>query len=307
MNEESAQLVSAPHLIDEPPMLVLPSLAVLLGINKAIMLQQLHFLLNTQRKAKNKYNFIEGRWWVYNSYPEWQREQFPWLAVSTLKRLFLELEESSIILSKQSVKHKSDRRKWYSIDYDSWANIQGGIVSKRYYQPLDQNDTTNGSKRDDGLSETTTETEEKDSASYDAGAKSEKPKNKIREPDPLFDAVKEHVFKITDPKMTGGRIAKIANWLKGKYEGPKGHEVGLISQPVEIAHVLLFAKWWSIEYPGAHAPLDFVKFVEHWRHFASRSTTRHKPKTMSQREVVGIAPRMTKEEFELLKENARND
>ena len=149
-----------PGLMDEPPISVYPSLAVHFNnVNKAIVLQQLHFLLGITQKAKSKYNEIDGEWWVYNTYKEWQQEHFPWLSVSTMKRLLVELEADGIIKSRQSVKHKSDRRKWYTINY---VNLRNALTP-----PTDQNRPLveqtkighwNGPKESDGYTETTTET-----------------------------------------------------------------------------------------------------------------------------------------------------
>lgn len=135
----------ATHLLSEAPMLVYPTLAKLLGINKSIMLQQLHFLLNTTKTAKNKYNFIDGRWWVYNSYPEWQRDYFVWLGESTIKRFFLELEDAGIVRSRQGVKNPNDRRKWYTIDYEAWERYAAALPSETDASPVAED----GSESDD--------------------------------------------------------------------------------------------------------------------------------------------------------------
>lgn len=154
----------APLLIDEPTILVYPSLAVALGINKAIVFQQLHFLLNGQKESKNTHNQIDDRWWVYNSYTEWQRDYFPWLSTSTLKGIFLELEKEGLIISKQSVKYASDRRKWYSIDYEQWDKKCLMMGQKMSDEPSDKKSPMDGTKtsrskrqkKSDGLSETST-------------------------------------------------------------------------------------------------------------------------------------------------------
>ena len=59
-------------LISEPPLQVLPSLAKKIGLNEAIVLQQLHYWLDPKR---NK-NLHENLHWVYNTYEQWQK-QFP--------------------------------------------------------------------------------------------------------------------------------------------------------------------------------------------------------------------------------------
>ena len=70
-------------LIHESPLQVLPSLAVKIGLNEAIILQQLHYWLNPDH---NK-NIREGSHWVYNSYEQWQK-QFPFGRKKQSKDLF---------------------------------------------------------------------------------------------------------------------------------------------------------------------------------------------------------------------------
>jgi hypothetical protein len=112
-----------PGLLNEHPRLVFPTLAKMLrSADRALILQQLHFLLSITEKVDNKYNYVDNEWWVYNSYDEWQKE-FPWLSVSTISRMFLWLEYAGIVKSMQSVKHKSDRRKWYTIDYKEYKRL----------------------------------------------------------------------------------------------------------------------------------------------------------------------------------------
>lgn len=93
----------------------------------------------------------------------------------------------------------------------------------------------------------------------------DKPKRE-RKPDPLFDAVKEHVFGI-EGEAAGGRIGIISSWLAGKNEGKRGEKVGLISKPAEPQHVKMFAEW--CERQGFTVPHDLTKFVENWRKWAT--------------------------------------
>lgn len=73
-------------LIDDYPIQVLPKLAVEIGLNEAIILQQMHYWLNT---SNHKY---DGKKWIYNSYPEWQK-QFPFWSLITIKRAIYSLEK----------------------------------------------------------------------------------------------------------------------------------------------------------------------------------------------------------------------
>ncbi|MEA1207819.1 DnaD domain protein [Staphylococcus aureus] len=122
-------------LIDDYPIQVLPKLAELIGLNEAIVLQQIHYWLNN---SKHKY---DGKTWIFNSYPEWQK-QFPFWSLITIKRTIYSLEKQNLLLIGNYNKAKFDKTKWYSINYQT---IEGMI------RPSYQNDTTSVSKRDDGV------------------------------------------------------------------------------------------------------------------------------------------------------------
>lgn len=168
-----------PLLLDEHPVMVYPTLARLLGINEAIILQQLHYLLNIKKlseKGDNHYSLVDGEWWVYNTYDEWQEDHFPWLSTRSIQRHMLELEKKGIVRSRQSVKHKSDRRKWYTIDYTVFQEYvihdDNPALPTRHFGTINHDDKlarSNMPKLRDGYTETSTETPKiKDIASGDA-------------------------------------------------------------------------------------------------------------------------------------------
>ena len=99
-------------LLDEPPMILLPTLASILGINEALILQQINYWLQA---SKNEW---EGHLWTYNSYLEWQT-QFIFLSVTTIGRAIRKLEKMGVLISAVGPnKKRSDRTKWYRIDHD---------------------------------------------------------------------------------------------------------------------------------------------------------------------------------------------
>jgi len=104
-------------LIEEPPLQVLPSLAVAIGLHESLILQQIHYWL--QRNGKD----IDGRLWTYNSYPEWQK-QFPFFSERTIQRLFRSLEEKKLLVTGNYNKLEIDRTKWYSIDYEELSILE---------------------------------------------------------------------------------------------------------------------------------------------------------------------------------------
>lgn len=106
-------------LLDTPPMTVQRELAVALeSLDKALVLQQLHYYIGRARENNNEFVFREGRWWVYNSYPQWKEDHFPFWSEAKIGRIFRSLEKDGLVTGKQLSSHHYDRRKWYTINYD---------------------------------------------------------------------------------------------------------------------------------------------------------------------------------------------
>lgn len=106
-------------LIHEEPLQVLPSLAVAVGLNEAIILQQVHYWL------KRTEHLMEGKPWVYNSYVQW-RDQFPFWSHDTIKRAIQHLEALGVLISTARFNRKPiDKTKWYTINYDRLNAVCG--------------------------------------------------------------------------------------------------------------------------------------------------------------------------------------
>lgn len=118
-------------LINEPPLQVLPSLAKEIGLNEAIMLQQMHYWL---LKSANEFTGVK---WFYKTLEEWQTE-FPFWSAMTIRRTLGSLEKQKIIKIGNFNKKKFDKTKWYTIDYQR--------VNRRCVQ----NEQTMCSNRTDG-------------------------------------------------------------------------------------------------------------------------------------------------------------
>ncbi len=98
-------------LINENPILVLPTLAKKIGLNQALFIQQLHYWL-----ADSKHTY-DGYQWVYNTYEDWHR-QFPFWSTSTIRRIIGKLEREGLIVSGNYNRFKMDKTKWYRINYE---------------------------------------------------------------------------------------------------------------------------------------------------------------------------------------------
>lgn len=98
-------------LINENPILVLPTLAKKIGLNEALFIQQLHYWL-----AESKHTY-DGYQWVYNTYEGWHG-QFPFWSTSTIRRIIGRLEKEGFIISGNYNRFKMDKTKWYRINYE---------------------------------------------------------------------------------------------------------------------------------------------------------------------------------------------
>ena len=130
-------------LINEYPILVLPALAVEIGLNEAIFLQQLHYWLTPKPKYKPHYHEWEGEIlpWIFNVYGEKEddpsketgwRENFPFWSNSTIRRIVKSLKEKNLIfVTEKFNKFKSQRKLWYTINYPELEKIEKMIEKKR--------------------------------------------------------------------------------------------------------------------------------------------------------------------------------
>ena len=119
-------------LIEEPPLQVLPSLALAVGLNEAIILQQMHYWLKIKQQASDKYadSFRDGRWWVYNSVTEWQA-QFPFWSTDTIQRGITSLRKQGVLTVAQLSHDSRDRTNWYAIDYDQMEALAVPVFNAR--------------------------------------------------------------------------------------------------------------------------------------------------------------------------------
>ena len=116
-----------------------PELAAVIGLNEAIVLNQIHYWI--EKNKCDALHYRDGRTWTFNTYKEWQ-EQFPFWGTATIVRTFEKLEKNGLIISGNFNKMKYDRTKWYAIDYDKVPSYFG----KNY--PMDGNYLPEGGGND---------------------------------------------------------------------------------------------------------------------------------------------------------------
>jgi len=200
-------------LLQERPLIVLPQLACAVGLNEAIVLQQLHYWLI---ESGTTYG---DRRWVYNSYEQWQVDNFPFWSLPTIRRVFGALERDGLVSSRVEYdrRYQGSRRKWYTINYDVVRAKEGEFLNGNASgdqndhdsekQPSgasgdqldqssrDQNDQTSGDQNDQTLyTENTTENTKtaavpkNGTAAARAAPKPRKPRTAKRKPAPAAEA-----------------------------------------------------------------------------------------------------------------------
>lgn len=150
-------------LFSRRPLVLNPELAARIGLNEAILLQQLHYWMKETTSGISH----DNRRWIYNTLDGW-REQFPFMSESTIKRGFSSLKRMGIVLVEKLSEDKHDKTNYYSIVYESrylsdevkLTSSNGSICTDRTGQtdPIEQVNVTQsiGSICTD-VTETTTE------------------------------------------------------------------------------------------------------------------------------------------------------
>lgn len=128
-------------LFDSFPLIVDRQLATLIGLNEAIILQQIHYWLKENEKYKRADHFLDGKWWTYNTYSEWNINDFPFWSESTLIRSIKKLEALEILVTTDKYNKKNyDKTKWYTIDYEKLEGLNRR--SEQEDKASSQNDQT---------------------------------------------------------------------------------------------------------------------------------------------------------------------
>lgn len=85
------------YLFDEHPIIANKTLAREIGLNEALILQQINYWIEINKKTGK--NFFEGRYWTYNSIKSWRENDFDYMSLDTVKRTFAKLEKQGYLMS----------------------------------------------------------------------------------------------------------------------------------------------------------------------------------------------------------------
>jgi hypothetical protein len=97
---------------------------VAIGLNQAIALQQLHWVLQNPTMGK----VVDGRRYVYMSLSDRRQGHFPFWSEATIQRTFANLVQAGLVLARDDLNSLSfDRTKWYSVNLDKVRELEGSF------------------------------------------------------------------------------------------------------------------------------------------------------------------------------------
>jgi hypothetical protein len=105
--------------------MLLPTLAKMIGLNEAVLLQQIQYWVSINKKFEHF--FVDGHYWVPKSYADWE-EDFPFWSADTIKRTALFLEEHNLLVTRTDSTDPFNRKKWYRPNYETLAGIESGKI-----------------------------------------------------------------------------------------------------------------------------------------------------------------------------------
>lgn len=130
-------------LINEPPLQLLPSLANRIGLNEAIVLQQVQYWLP---HAKTKY---DGKMWIYKTFERWREQDFKFWSERTIQRIFKNLTDMGLLLVEKLADNKQNRVNFYTINYEEFNKISADlgkkpleIIENKHNDKLSKSNTT---------------------------------------------------------------------------------------------------------------------------------------------------------------------
>ena len=98
-------------LIDETPIVFQPTLAKLIGLPEAIVLQTLRYWCGQKRCGK----VVDDERWIFNTAEQWREFSFPFWSTRTIGEIFRTLESMGLVKSKQFDLQAGKAMKYYTI------------------------------------------------------------------------------------------------------------------------------------------------------------------------------------------------
>lgn len=120
--------------MEGPNIPVCVELANAIGLNEAMLLQQIHYWCCISKEKK--FYFEDGHYWAKNTYEGWT-QQLPWKGRKTTERVVENLETKGLIIIGNYSRGAENRTKWYRVNYDRLAEITSSFCTAKVTNPVD--------------------------------------------------------------------------------------------------------------------------------------------------------------------------
>lgn len=127
------RVTPASHLLlDDRPLILFPALASAIGLEEAVIVQQLHYRLHESRQIR------ADRKWICRTLEQLQHDEFPFWSERTIHRYLRKLEAAGVVLVDHFNLSNIDQTKWYSVDYDALVRYAEDGASHKEQAHLDK-------------------------------------------------------------------------------------------------------------------------------------------------------------------------
>lgn len=191
-------------LIDDYPLVVLPTLAVKYGLNDAIVIQQIHYWSQRNKPSQDGFS------WVYNSIPEWNK-QFPFWSEKTIFSILKRLRECGVLIAEKKDENPWNHTLYYRLDYTKFGLSTSQELPDRSRKVYENTVNTETNKYIDHFDDFWNAYPRKIAkGNAESAWKKIKPDEQLLQE--ILDAIAKQKPTWTDPKF----IPHPATWLNGK-------------------------------------------------------------------------------------------
>lgn len=114
---------------------LVPALAVAIGLNESIMLLQIDFWIGQTD------NFIDGKYWTYQSVRDMHTKAFPYWSIATINRTVASLQTQGLLHTANYNKRKGDKTRWFALNFEGLKKLGEKVPSISVIHGVFQNET----------------------------------------------------------------------------------------------------------------------------------------------------------------------
>ena len=138
-------------IIEDRPIMFSPKLAKVVGVSKAIILQQIHYWAKeVNEKAEKESVYRENYYWTKRTVKEWHEGELNFISERQLKRLFKSMEEEGLIIIDSFNTKRYDKTNWYRVNYEKLEEMELEEKNKTLVTKCPQGDKVAPSKGQNG-------------------------------------------------------------------------------------------------------------------------------------------------------------